>query len=71
MEVPKYSSGVIGQHPNISSGSAFRYMSMTFIEDIPGSMEGSFLMMHPKEGTFELPVGPFPLDPDLPAETEI
>ncbi len=66
MEVPKYSHGVIGLTPVIQPGTSFTYMSMTFMNSIPGSMKGSFSMLNEENGdTFELPVGSVSLSTEL------
>ena len=63
--MPKYSSGVIGLQPEIKSGCSFGYMSMTFMDSVPGIMRGSFLMINLVSGEpFDMPVGPLPLNVD-------
>ena len=66
VEVPKYSHGVIGLTPVIQPGTSFTYMSMTFMDSVPGSMQGSFSMVNEENGdTFELPAGPVCLNTDV------
>ena len=65
IEVPKYSSGVIGLQPEIQPGWNFGYMSMTFMDSVPGIMKGSFLMINLVNGEpFDMPVGPLTLNTD-------
>jgi len=53
--------GVVGQHPHLAPGEAFRYTSAAAIETPVGTMHGSYQMIGDDGVAFEAPIAPFRL----------
>lgn len=53
--------GVVGEHPHLSPGEAFRYTSAAVLETPVGSMQGSYQMIGDDGITFDAPIPPFRL----------
>jgi ApaG protein len=53
--------GVVGEHPHLKPGEAFRYTSGAMIETPVGSMHGSYQMRADDGTVFDAPISPFSL----------
>lgn len=53
--------GVVGQHPHLAPGEAFRYTSAAAIETPVGTMHGSYQMIGDDGVAFDAPIAPFRL----------
>lgn len=53
--------GVVGEHPHLRPGEAFRYTSGAMIETPVGSMHGSYQMRADDGTLFDAPIAPFSL----------
>jgi ApaG protein len=53
--------GVVGEHPHLKPGEAFRYTSGAMIETPVGSMHGSYQMRADDGTLFDAPIRPFTL----------
>ena len=53
--------GVVGEHPHLAPGEAFRYTSAAAIETPVGTMHGSYQMLGDDGLTFDAPISPFRL----------
>jgi ApaG protein len=53
--------GVVGQHPHLAPGEAFRYTSAAAIETPVGTMHGSYQMIGDDGVEFDAPIAPFRL----------
>jgi ApaG protein len=53
--------GVVGEHPYLKPGEAFRYTSGAMIETPVGSMHGSYQMRADDGTLFDAPIPPFSL----------
>jgi len=53
--------GVVGEHPHLAPGEAFRYTSGTVLETPIGAMEGSYQMVADDGTRFDAPIAPFRL----------
>ena len=53
--------GVVGEHPHLAPGEAFRYTSAAAIETPIGSMQGSYQMIGDDGVRFDAPIAPFRL----------
>ena len=53
--------GVVGEHPHLAPGEAFRYTSGTVLETPIGAMEGSYQMLADDGTRFDAPIAPFRL----------
>ena len=53
--------GVVGEHPHLGPGEAFRYTSAAAIETPVGSMHGSYQMLADDGREFDAPISPFRL----------
>ncbi len=53
--------GVVGEHPHLAPGEAFRYTSGAIIETPVGSMQGSYRMVADDGTAFDAPIAPFGL----------
>ena len=53
--------GVVGEHPHLAPGEAFRYTSGTVLETPIGAMQGSYQMVADDGTQFDAPIAPFRL----------
>lgn len=53
--------GVVGEHPHLAPGEAFRYTSGTVLETPIGAMQGSYQMVADDGTRFDAPIAPFRL----------
>lgn len=53
--------GVVGEHPHLAPGEAFRYTSAAAIETPVGTMHGSYQMIGDDGVAFDTPISPFRL----------
>ena len=53
--------GVVGEHPHLAPGEAFRYTSGAVLETPIGAMEGSYQMVADDGTRFDAPIAPFRL----------
>ena len=53
--------GVVGEHPHLAPGEAFRYTSGAVLETPIGSMQGSYQMLADDGTPFDAPIAPFSL----------
>jgi len=53
--------GVVGEHPRLAPGEAFRYTSGAVLETPIGAMQGSYQMVADDGTRFEAPIAPFRL----------
>ncbi|MGQ0657086.1 MAG: Co2+/Mg2+ efflux protein ApaG [Chromatiales bacterium] len=53
--------GVVGEHPHLAPGEAFRYTSAAAIETPVGTMHGSYQMIGDDGVAFDTPIAPFRL----------
>jgi ApaG protein len=53
--------GVVGEHPHLAPGEAFRYTSAAAIETPVGTMHGSYQMVGDDGVAFDAPIPPFRL----------
>jgi ApaG protein len=56
-----HGEGVVGEHPYLKPGEAFRYTSGAMIETPVGSMHGSYQMRADDGTLFDAPIPPFSL----------
>jgi ApaG protein len=52
---------VVGEHPHLAPGEAFRYTSAAAIETPVGTMHGSYQMVGDDGVAFDAPIPPFRL----------
>lgn len=53
--------GVVGEHPHLAPGEAFRYTSGAVLETPIGAMQGSYQMVADDGTKFDAPIAPFRL----------
>jgi ApaG protein len=53
--------GVVGEHPHLAPGEAFRYTSAAVLETPVGTMQGSYQMLGDDGVAFDTPIPPFRL----------
>ena len=53
--------GVVGEHPHLAPGEAFRYTSGAVLETQIGAMQGSYQMVADDGTRFDAPIAPFRL----------
>ena len=53
--------GVVGEHPHLAPGEAFRYTSGAVLETPIGAMQGSYQMVADDGTRFDAPIAPFRL----------